>query len=150
MTYADQFPDFDPATLPPIPSTWIDQSWKHELCPSWSVGSLRVWVNFLNSSAREVDGQPRFIITDEGTSDEVFSSDDWSAILDFLAAFKICMKWLSVLGAWFDPDLTAAEYHAEPQNADMNADYDADMKRFKTLANHDEAFFVAMVQSKLV
>lgn len=34
--FRTEFPDFDPATMPEIPSNWTDTSWDNDTCPSFA------------------------------------------------------------------------------------------------------------------
>jgi hypothetical protein len=34
MSYRQEFPNFDPATMPEIPTGWEDISWHNDACPS--------------------------------------------------------------------------------------------------------------------
>lgn len=84
MTIEHQFPEFDIATLPPIPSTWIDLSWRNDVCPSWAIGKLRIWVDFADPKERDFEHGCRFRITDEEVSEIIFESNDWSEVLNFV------------------------------------------------------------------
>ena len=89
MTYREEFPDFDPATMPPIPTHWIDQSWHNDACPSFNAGNGKVvFIDFADPYLREVEGGPRFTVhADPETNDHndvLFEADDWQFVLDFL------------------------------------------------------------------
>jgi hypothetical protein len=84
MSYKTEFPDFHPDNLPAIPSNWVDQSWHNDVCPSWSVGSFRVWVDFALPQDRDFEEIERFRVTDEEISEILFASDDWQSVLDFV------------------------------------------------------------------
>ena len=82
MTYKTEFPDFEP---PAIPVNWIDQSWHNDVCPSWSVGAFRVWIDYADPNQREYPDVPRFRVTDDEVAEILFSSDAWGDILSFVA-----------------------------------------------------------------
>lgn len=82
MTYKTEFPDFEP---PAIPADWIDQSWHNDVCPSWSVGAYRVWVDYADPSQREATDCARFRVTDDDVFEILFSSNAWGEILSFVA-----------------------------------------------------------------
>lgn len=84
MSFQHQFPEFDAATLPTIPSTWTDLSWRNDVCPSWAIGKVRVWVDFANPEEREFEDVNRFRVTDEDVAEILFESNDWQAILQFV------------------------------------------------------------------
>ncbi len=88
MTYRDEFPDFDPATMPAIPADWTGISWHNDGCPSWNTGNgLVVCVDYAAPEQREFPEGPRFcVIVDPAISDhneDLFQSDDWEAVLAF-------------------------------------------------------------------
>jgi hypothetical protein len=72
------FPDYDAATLPPIPATWKDISWQHDACPSWQFGAYQIFVDYL-----EADHE-RFSVCDIETGDCFLSSDNWDAVLEYV------------------------------------------------------------------
>jgi hypothetical protein len=81
ISYA--FPDFDVATLPPIPSHWRDVSYKNDACPSWLVNELQVFIDYADPDAREVAGA-RFHVLDQPTGDALLSTDAWPDVLNFV------------------------------------------------------------------
>jgi hypothetical protein len=90
MAYQIEFPDFDPATLPAIPTGWIDQSWHNDLCPCFNTNKgLVVFIDFADLSQREWDDGKRFTVhTDPEVTngnDVLFESDDWAEVLAFVA-----------------------------------------------------------------
>jgi len=85
--YLEQFPSFDPTTLPAIPAEWRDQSWRNDMCPCWAVEfddpgqtGLYVWVDFADPDQRDFPDAPRFCVTD-ACWEEGFQSDDWAEVL---------------------------------------------------------------------
>ena len=84
-----EFPDYDIATLPPIPAGWEDSSWHNDVCPSFTIGDtagafLHVFVDYQNPDEREL-GDFRFCVSavdKDGDSGHIIDSDDWQAILD--------------------------------------------------------------------
>ena len=77
---SEAFPDYDPATLPHIPSSWRDVSWQHDACPSWLVNDLHVFIDYADPASREIAG-PRFHVLSEG--DALLSTDAWPEVLNF-------------------------------------------------------------------
>ena len=89
--FVTEFPDYDPATMPPIPTGWTDQSWHNDTCPHFvTADSLwLVWIDYADITLREIqEPSPRFNVQvnpevfDFNAS--VFESDDWLAILAFV------------------------------------------------------------------
>lgn len=105
---SDQFPDFDKATLPPIPEAWTDQSWAEEQCPAFNTadGRFAVWVDYADAAAREFPESKRFTakaLDDGGGLAEggpVINTDDWSELL----AFVLGDGFAAVLRQWLDAD----------------------------------------------
>ncbi len=103
-----QFPDFDPATLPPIPQAWTDQSWANEQCPAFNTadGRFAVWVDYADAAAREFPESKRFTakaLDDGGGLAEagpMIHTDDWSELL----AFVLGDGFAAVLRQWLDAD----------------------------------------------
>lgn len=95
MTYRDEFPDFDPATLPAIPPEWTDQSWHNDACPSFNTGKgIVVFVDFENTADREFEGAcQRFCVQrDPETCDDndvIFETDEWAEVLAFVESGKL-------------------------------------------------------------
>jgi len=90
MTYREEFPDFDPATLPTIPAGWADISWHNDACPSFDTGAGKfVYVDYADATLREWPESKRFIVMldpevrDGG--DVLLATDDWSAVLAEIA-----------------------------------------------------------------
>lgn len=79
----DAFPEFDTATLPPIPATWRDISWRHDACPSWQWGGYQIFLNFENPKKREYAGE-RFSVCDIEFGDCLLTTDDWDAVLEYV------------------------------------------------------------------
>lgn len=87
MRYLDEFPDFDPATMPAIPAGFEDQSWHNDVCPSFwhEANRLRIWIDYANPRDREDETMTRFALvrTDEECTHvaDIVHSDDWADIL---------------------------------------------------------------------
>jgi hypothetical protein len=86
MTYAIEFPDFPAADLPAIPADWSDQSWHNDACPCFHIGALAVFIDYADPAMRDCEGAPRFSVQHIEACEELFSSDDWSQVLAFVAA----------------------------------------------------------------
>jgi hypothetical protein len=84
MTYAIEFPDFPAADLPAIPADWSDQSWRQDACPCFHIGSLAVFIDYLNPHYSENEFAPRFSVQGIDNCLELFASNDWQAVLDFV------------------------------------------------------------------
>jgi hypothetical protein len=93
MSYREEFPDFDPATMPAIPEGFEDVSWHNDSCPSFvnEAAGLILFVDFADVSLREFQGEetgPRFNLAywDEGCGPEsLCEGDDWTQIEAYLA-----------------------------------------------------------------
>ena len=81
-----EFPGYPVDTLPAIPAGFVATHWHNDACPSWQRGNLRLFVDYPDPDAREIDA-PRFSLQrddDDGVT-VILDSDDWSAILDAIA-----------------------------------------------------------------
>lgn len=111
MTYRTEFPDFDPATMTPMPEGFEDTSWHNNSMPSFQsdVLGLVIYVDFADEALREWKGMKRFSMYDtdgEGAlaTDEPFlSTDDWSEVLAIVtkrtaefAAFRKSRRFVNV------------------------------------------------------
>lgn len=95
MTWQTEFPDYPAADMPPIPSGFVDTSWRNDLCPSFVSERLRLrlWVDYADPAARECgEESPRFGLqeTDEdgGPIDDsvLYDGDDWATVLSTIDA----------------------------------------------------------------
>lgn len=99
---AAEFPDFDQNTLPIIPPSFEDSSWRNDVCPSFQhpVLGIHLWVEYDKKEDRE-SGLPRFrldqleqvTVTVDGkeetswewpidfTDTLIVEGDDWDEIL---------------------------------------------------------------------
>ena len=89
MTYREEFPDFDPSTMPAIPQNWEDTSWHNDACPSFNTGKGRVvFVDFSDLSLREFDGGKRFTVQADPEihdhNETFLETDDWAEVLSFV------------------------------------------------------------------
>jgi hypothetical protein len=74
----DAFPEYDTATLPPIPKHWTDISWQHDVCPSWQWGVYQIFVDYLEAD------QERFSVCDIEFGDCLLSTDNWAEVLEYV------------------------------------------------------------------
>jgi hypothetical protein len=74
----------DPATLPAIPVSWTDISWRNDMCPSFDAGTYHVFVDFAHPAQREYEDRPRFVVMPKDGLSTPFESDDWDAVLAFV------------------------------------------------------------------
>jgi hypothetical protein len=90
MSYREEFPKFDPATMPALPAEWLDNSWHNDTMPHFDHAEcpLSIWIDYLDPADREhqegcrfsvyrLDGDGQF--ADDGLP--VLQTDDWSAVL---------------------------------------------------------------------
>lgn len=87
-----EFSDFDPATLPAIPTEWTDQSWHNDSCPCFNTQKgVVVFVDYEDVGLREHDGGERFSVHADPEihdhNDVLMSSDDWNEVLKFVEAY---------------------------------------------------------------
>lgn len=84
-----EFPDFDPATLPAIPSDWKDVSWCNDACPSFEVDENHtVYIDYADTTLREIPDWKRFFIqkySEDGSAVCVMMSDDFQMVLDYFS-----------------------------------------------------------------
>ncbi len=84
MTYREEFPDYDPATMPEIPARWIDQSWHNDAAPIFLTPSgLSVLVDYADPVEHETRGK-RFIAFNPSSNRTLFEADDWSEMVAFV------------------------------------------------------------------
>jgi len=88
MTYREEFPDFDPATMPLIPAGWQDISWHNDTCPSFEAGKVHVFIDYADMSRREVQGGGRFLIVRPDDQEVLLIADDWNVVLLFVRGFE--------------------------------------------------------------
>jgi hypothetical protein len=86
MTYREQFPDFDPATMPAIPAEWQDTSWHNDACPSFRIGNGKmVFIDHADPAQREF-AVTRFSVQADpevhNSNDVLLDTDDWSDVLE--------------------------------------------------------------------
>ena len=91
MTLAIEFPDFEASTLPEIPASWEDVSWRNDACPSFQAFAregetevrLTVFVDYLDPAERELGGCDRFfvLLNQDGDTHDLLNTDDWAAVL---------------------------------------------------------------------
>jgi hypothetical protein len=104
MSYRDQFPDYDSATMPEIPAGWQDASRRNDSCPFFIVSqSLGVSVDYAKLEDRECQTGARFIVMEmrDGQHFEsggfLLETDDWKAVRLFVAA----REYIEIVG--YDP-----------------------------------------------
>jgi hypothetical protein len=87
-----EFPDYDLATLPPIPSGWVDSSWHNDVSPSFVIDDKwQVFVDFEDPKLREFPGQPRYCvlhIADGFDVKDLLSTNDWYAVLSLITKLQ--------------------------------------------------------------
>jgi hypothetical protein len=80
VSYATEFPDFHPDSLPAIPDSWNDVSWKNDCCPSWETpNGFLVYVDYEYVCDREAPTDGRYGVWT--TDDCIYCGDDWSEVL---------------------------------------------------------------------
>lgn len=99
-SFRTEFPDFDPATMPPLPAGWDDLSWRNDACPLFfnRRARLALGVEYANADLRTTPGAPRYNLCRVGVHSDgepdlggaehelILASDDWDAILASIAA----------------------------------------------------------------
>lgn len=82
---AREFPDFDLATLPPIPEGWTDSSWHNDACPSFTKGELQLFIDYADPARRELGIEaPRFALM-RMPDLTLCWSDEWADVLAAIA-----------------------------------------------------------------
>jgi hypothetical protein len=89
--YRKEFPDFDPATMPAIPATWVDTSWRNDSCPGFrTMTGLTVFVDFADNALREWPEGQRFSISLDPEmhdgNDPLCGFDKWEDALAYVLA----------------------------------------------------------------
>ena len=92
--YKTAFPDYDPATLPLIPTDWADVSYSNDTCPSFEAPNrLVVFVDYLDPAQRECAAcgeSERFSVLQylsSGGVQEMLHSNDWQDVLSYVASY---------------------------------------------------------------
>jgi hypothetical protein len=92
MTYRDAFPDYDPASMPAVPTSWADISWHSDTCPSFTTGNgLLVYVEYTDDDLRELGGQRFMVMVDPAVADSndiLLETDDWNAVLSLVSRYR--------------------------------------------------------------
>lgn len=91
-----EFPDYDVATLPPVPVAWEDTSWHNDAAPSFEpFTGCRVWVDYADAQRREL-GPDRvrfgaYYEAEDAQSStdtvDIYEGDDWDALLAAVIGF---------------------------------------------------------------
>jgi hypothetical protein len=90
MPYQQEFPEYDPATMPALPEGWLDTSWRNDACPSYQNEALRlqVWIDFEKPEDRaygdEIKRFGLYNITEDGCIEDdtaIIATDDWEEVL---------------------------------------------------------------------
>jgi len=131
-----EFPDFDLATLPPMPEGFESTAWHNESCPTWhegdctssiKQGDLMLCVDYAEDTCRECPGGERFHVCMYDGSDNpevLFGTNDWAAIETAVAY----VRYVRHLGLGFHVD-TRGRCYVEHDGArtfsdDQAAEYD--------------------------
>ena len=88
MTYRSEFPDFPAGDMPAIPDGFEDVSWHNDAMPRFEGHGVRIWVDYADKTLREYEDGARFSvckIEDENDSRAYLSTDEWAAVLAFIA-----------------------------------------------------------------
>lgn len=84
--WSRQFPGFPRATMPPIPGSWIDKSWRNDTAPSFQVCTgpmaepVEMWIDYLDPALREIIAAPRFSLYRRSCDDDldpIYTGDDY-------------------------------------------------------------------------
>ena len=79
---SEAFPDFNLATLPPIPSDWRDVSWHHDENPSWQIDGLLIYIGAVS---------PRYHVIDADTNDVYLATDAWADVLNLVRLVRVAL-----------------------------------------------------------
>jgi hypothetical protein len=138
-----EFPDFDPATLPPIPKGFTCSAWHNDACPIWlegeptdalRAGMMQLGIDYADPALREIAETRRFFLNVLDLNGNVFfvtSSDDFGDI-EIAISF---VRHVRDLGLGFHPDTRGRDYIGPGDFGryftDEQADeYDATMRDF--------------------
>lgn len=103
-TLAGAFPDYDLASLPPLPAHLLDVSWRHDVCPSFrseeDAGRFGAYVftDYALPSDREFPDTPRYCVKSLDAETVHAESDDWRDIQITLIGLEFMRRLLSDLG----------------------------------------------------
>jgi len=88
--YRDDFPDFDPETMPHIPDGFEDVSFHNDICPHFVSDplELEIWVDYLDKDKREFPDWPRFRVSPQRAGTEIegesLETDNWEEVVAFV------------------------------------------------------------------
>lgn len=93
MGYREAFPDYDAATMPDVPKTWTDISWRNDACPSFKTwnGAI-VFVDYEDPNDREFPDCKRFSVHVDPDLDEsrdmavIVETNDWLEVVRAVAS----------------------------------------------------------------
>lgn len=102
-TTAREFPDYPVASLPTMPSHWVDRSWHNDACPSYAPDEdsvIRVLIDYPEDDQREIPGEGRYhVIVEAGAAGyDLVSTDDWDEALAWVVAWGLCQCMSCLLG----------------------------------------------------
>jgi hypothetical protein len=69
-----------------IPEDWVDESYRNDACPSWSVAGLHIYADHVDPDQREYKTPDRFSIWllgeyNESENSFEFHTNDWGEVL---------------------------------------------------------------------
>jgi len=82
-----EFADYDQSTLPVIPAGFRPTHWHNDICPSWQLGHLRLWIDYADDSMREFPCSYRYTLQflsdpdDASESTTLIHTSDWTAVM---------------------------------------------------------------------
>jgi hypothetical protein len=113
-----EFPDFDPATLPPIPKGFTCSAWHNDACPIWlegeptdalRAGMMQLGIDYADPALREIAETRRFSVSlyhGNGIAYPFVSADDFGDIETAIAF----VRHVRELGLSFHPDTRGRDY----------------------------------------
>lgn len=111
------FPDYPIATMPPLPSSWTDMSWRNESAPSFGpctgpMGeAVQIWIDYADPSLRENADGERFTLCRRDASGEletIYAGNDYDVAMEHAArevlacAFAKNLALVLTAGEWRD------------------------------------------------
>ena len=85
------FPGFPLDSIPADIPAWLEpRPWPYDTCPAWMTAdeAIAVWIDWPHRADRDRPHAPRFAVEDMRGGFDLLETDDWSAVLAFLATIN--------------------------------------------------------------
>jgi hypothetical protein len=131
--YQIEFPDFAPDTMPVIPGSFLDTSWRNDACPSFTsdVLGLSLFIDFADPAAREFPDGKRFNLINQDHGVEVgtwsLETDDMQEVRAEIAQ-RIAALDAKGLNDWYEQTVGYRPQQDHPPMKDHPPMTDAELR----------------------